>query len=152
MFSACASLCDERAVQLGNKLLNQIPSLGLNGTMLVNSAIHMLMKFGEVERAELLFSRIREPESYAYGVMMNGCNINEQPRDCLKLFEQLKQQKIACNASIWFSLVNACTQIGMRSTCQRIMDQIPLEAQQNLQMKTPIVDMWVGIECSVLFS
>lgn len=144
-FSACASLCNERAVQTGKKLLDRMPKTMFNNLIVVNSAIHMLMKFGDVEHAELLFSCINRPDTYTYGVMLNGYNINEKPRDCLKLFEQLKQHKIVCSEPIWVSLVGACSQIGMQSTCRRILDQIPLRAQETSEMKSSMIDMWVRV-------
>ena len=90
VFSACADLRDERAVQLGKKVLSKLPSMLLEDTVVMNSAIHMLMKFGDVAYAERLFSRMKRHDAYTYGVMLNGYGTNGKPLKCLMLFEQLK--------------------------------------------------------------
>ena len=148
-FSACADLSNERAVQSGKKYLEQMPRTFLNDTVVISSAIHMLMKFSDVAHAEDLFSRMKEHDAYSYGVMLNGYNTNRNPHKCLMLFEQLKRQNIRCNESIYISMIGACSQIGLTYNCQEILDQIPSQAKGSPALKRCIIDMWVSVSCSV---
>ena len=143
-FSACADLCNDRAVRMGKKLLDQLSGDSSDKVVLINSAIHMLMTFGEVALAERHFSRITEHDAYTFGVMMNGYNMNEAPHKCLTLFQQLKQKSIACNDAIHISLISACAQIGIRSICRRTVDQIHLPANSNPMLKNCLIDMWAS--------
>jgi hypothetical protein len=72
VFSACADLCNERAVHFGKTLLEKMPSTLFNSTVVISSAIHMLMKFGDVTHAERLFRRINQKNVVTYGAMMKG--------------------------------------------------------------------------------
>ena len=72
IFNACAQMNDDRARKIGNKLLNQMPSDFLNDTILLTSAIHMLMRFGDVKSAEQLFESIKKTDVISYGAMMKG--------------------------------------------------------------------------------
>jgi pentatricopeptide repeat protein len=72
VYNACASLCNERAMTLGKKILEQMPKEFLNNTILVNSIINMLMKFGHVNDAERLFKQVKNKTIVIYGSMMQG--------------------------------------------------------------------------------
>jgi pentatricopeptide repeat protein len=72
IFNACAKLNNDRAVKVGKKLLDQMPDNFLNNTSILNSAIHMLFKFGDVKRAEDVFESIKNKDIISYGAMMNG--------------------------------------------------------------------------------
>ncbi len=72
IFNACAEVNDDRAKKIGNKLLDQMPNDFRNNTILLNSAIHMLMSFGDVKSAEKLFESIKKTDVISYGAMMKG--------------------------------------------------------------------------------
>jgi len=72
IFNACAEVNDDRARKIGNKLLNQMPNDFRKDTILLNSAIHMLMRFGDVKSAEQLFESIKKKDVISYGAMMTG--------------------------------------------------------------------------------
>ncbi|CAF5175920.1 unnamed protein product, partial [Rotaria magnacalcarata] len=46
VFNACAELANDRAVKIGRKLLDEMPENYRNNVVVLNSAMHMLMKFG----------------------------------------------------------------------------------------------------------
>ena len=71
-FSACAQLSNDRAKKLGMKLLNQMPSNFPNNNVVLTSAIHMLMRFGDITSAEHLFNMIKKKDIITYGAMMKG--------------------------------------------------------------------------------
>jgi pentatricopeptide repeat protein len=143
VYNACASLSNERATTIGKKLLDEMPQRYFNDVNVSNSAMHMLMKIGDVQNAERLFSQIRRPTLVTYGVVINGYKINYQPQKCLELLEQMKRQKMILNEPISVSLINACSQIALKLTCQRILKDIPPHLHRNRRVASSLIDMWV---------
>ena len=72
VFNACAHLSNDRAKKIGKKLLQQIPKDRRKSNNVINSAIHMLMKFGDVKSAEDFFRLIKKKDIVTYGAMMKG--------------------------------------------------------------------------------
>ena len=72
VFNACAQLCDDRAKTIGKKLLNQMPKHFRNNNILLNSAIDMLMNFGDVKEAEHLFEWNKKKDIITFGAMLKG--------------------------------------------------------------------------------
>ena len=140
-YNACASLLNEKAISVGNRI-QQMPKTFLYDTVLINSAIHMFMKFGQIEDGERLFKQMKQPSLYTYGIMFNGYNINDEPQKCLSLFEKIKEKNMPINIPIALSLVGACAQISIRSVSHGIVHQIA-HLQNDLQLKNSLIDMWV---------
>jgi hypothetical protein len=68
---ACAHLSSDQAKQIGKKLLEQMPN-DLRTIRTLNSAINMLMNFGDVQAAEDIFEQITTKDIFTYGTMMKG--------------------------------------------------------------------------------
>ena len=147
-FTACALLRNERAIALGNRLFLTLRRDDEKDTVLIGSMLNMLMKFGRVEDAEHLFSQIRQPTVAHYGAMMHGYNTNHQPKLAWTLFDTLKQKNFVLNDSVHFALINAASQIGMRSLCRTVVAQLPAHCRNNLKLSNALIDMWV---CSLAF-
>ncbi|CAF3020938.1 unnamed protein product [Rotaria socialis] len=141
VYNACASLSNEKAIQLGKKIFDKMPKRYLHDNVLVNSTIHMFMSFGEIEIAENLFSHIKDKTSYTYGAMINGYKINQELQKCLLLFEEIKKENLIIEEPIFLSLIGACSQIGIRSICEHIVRQIPL-SQPSIYLQNALIDMW----------
>jgi pentatricopeptide repeat protein len=144
VYNACASLCNERAMTLGEKILGQMPKEFLNDIVVISSIIHMLMRFNQVENAEYYIKQIKKFDVYTYGILINGYKINHQPKKCLALFEEMKKKNMKINEAIALSLVGACSQIGIRSISENIVQQIS-HFQNDLKLKSCLIDMWVSI-------
>jgi lipopolysaccharide biosynthesis regulator YciM len=71
ILSACAQLANDRAMRIGQKLLDKMPTSFRNNAVVLTSAIHMLMKFGEVKRAEHIFGMVKK-NIVTYGAMIKG--------------------------------------------------------------------------------
>jgi pentatricopeptide repeat protein len=145
MYTACAALGNAKAIELGTQLIRQMPTGFLDNSIVMGSAIHMLMRFGEVQEAERLFSQMKKRDATSYGVMMNGYNINSEPRKCLKLFEEAKRQKIKLDERVYASLVGAHSRIGMISMCREVVKQISTEALNSSRVQNCLIDMWVTV-------
>ena len=72
MFKTCAQLANERAVNIGKELLNQISNELPTDNVLSNSAVHMLMRFRDIQSAERVFSLIKDKNVISFGSMMQG--------------------------------------------------------------------------------
>ena len=70
--NACASLCNERAIQLGYRVIGDMPQIRKSNPSLVGSLLNMLMKFGQVDDAEHLFESLEKKTLAIYGTMMQG--------------------------------------------------------------------------------
>ncbi|CAF1615668.1 unnamed protein product [Rotaria magnacalcarata] len=56
LFKACAELANDRAIKIGRKLLDEMPeNYRNNNNAVLNSAMHMLMKFGDIQSVERFF-------------------------------------------------------------------------------------------------
>ncbi len=71
IFSVCAQLADDRAMKIGKKILDQMQNNFRNNTVILTSAIHMLMKFGDITHAEHIFEMTKK-DIVTYGAMMKG--------------------------------------------------------------------------------
>ncbi|CAF4379290.1 unnamed protein product, partial [Rotaria sordida] len=72
LFTACAHVANDRAKNIGRKLLQQMPQHFYNNNFILTSALNMLMKFDDVESAENLFQIMKKKDVIAYGAMMKG--------------------------------------------------------------------------------
>ena len=145
VFQACAAILDERSITLGNKLIHSVSNQSTTDVFVFNSALQMLTKFDDVKRAEHLFQSIKNKDMYTFGSMMKLYNLNQQPLKSLQLFRMIKEQGLISSAPIFTLTVNACSQIGILSVCQSIVDQIPSDLYDNELILNALIDMWVSI-------
>jgi hypothetical protein len=71
LFKICTQLTDQQSIEFGKKILKQMPEKYQHNTIILNSALHMLMQHREVLLAEKIFSRMNK-DTISYGVMMSG--------------------------------------------------------------------------------
>ena len=151
LFNACAKAATPTAVTLGNDLLTRLPKSFVEHDRLANSALDMLMKFGQLKQAEGLWTQMKRRDSVSYAVLMNGYQSNGHPLRCLQLLEQMKKSPTTITDSIAVPLVSACAQIGILSICRRVLEHIHLKPQQNPRLRNVLIDMWVRRISSPLF-
>ena len=147
VFNACAQLANDRAMKIGRKLLDEIPDNYRNNNVILTSAIHMLMKFGDVQSAEHVFRSIKKKDINNYGALMNGYNLNGEPWKCFMIFKEMNEEDIVPNEIVWNILIGACSKNAMIHRCQYIIDRIPLYIQNKKQIQNSLIDMWVNIDC-----
>lgn len=149
LFNACAKLVDADSIHLGIRVLNELPATALADRPLTTSAVDMLMKFGQVKKAEDIFARVKTPDVSIYGAMMQGYNYNDQPQSTLELFDRMKQRRLTPNLQLSLALIKASALIGMRPICESIVKQIPSQHQEDHRSKNALIDMWVSRSVSV---
>ncbi|CAF3915277.1 unnamed protein product, partial [Rotaria magnacalcarata] len=141
-FDCCAKLCNDRAMKIGKKLLAEMPENYRNDNITSTSAIHMLMKFGDVESAERIFRSMKTKGADIYGALMNGYNLNGESWKCFKVFEEMNEKDIIPDEIAWNILIGACSKSGMLHHCQYIMNRIPLNIQNKIRIQNALIDMW----------
>ncbi|CAF1176726.1 unnamed protein product [Didymodactylos carnosus] len=107
LFKICTQLGDQDSIQFGKNLLEKIPVRYQTDTILLNSALHMLMQNGEISMGEKLFSRMNKYIT-TYGVMMSGYIKNNRPQEAIDLFFKMDKPD-EVNLIVFFS---ACAQLG----------------------------------------
>ncbi|CAF1464632.1 unnamed protein product [Adineta steineri] len=142
IFNACAQLSNDRAKQIGRKLLDGMPENFKENKYIQSSAIDMLMKFGDVKKAEILFKTFEEKDIITYSTMMKGYNINNEPLKSLKLFEEIKKNDIKIDEIISVILIDTCAKIGIRSICESIVNQFPSYLYNNQYICNALINMW----------
>ncbi|CAF1628679.1 unnamed protein product, partial [Rotaria magnacalcarata] len=88
-FNCCAKLCNDRAMKIGKELLAKMPENYRNDNNTTNSAIDMLMRFGDVESAERIFRSMKTKNIITYNATIKGYVGNEMFEKALDLFEQI---------------------------------------------------------------
>lgn len=68
-FTQCA---DVPSMRLGKEVLKKLPLKYFENSKVISSAISLMMKFGEVNKAEHLFERMENKNLVTYRMMMQG--------------------------------------------------------------------------------
>ncbi|CAF3973451.1 unnamed protein product [Rotaria sp. Silwood1] len=122
LLNVCAQLASDRAKTIGKKLLQQISNNYQNNNIVLNTAIHMLMKFGDIKSAENIFYSIKNKDNFTFGAMMKGTDFldkfsnfsfilklgyveNEQYE---KVFDLYEEMNIKPDDIIYIIVLNAC--------------------------------------------
>ncbi|CAF4779253.1 unnamed protein product, partial [Rotaria magnacalcarata] len=71
-----------------------------NDNIVLTSAIHMFMKFGDIRLAESLFQSIKKKDVYTFGVLMNGYNMNGLSMKCFQILEEMIGENVSPNEII----------------------------------------------------
>ncbi|CAF1445957.1 unnamed protein product [Adineta steineri] len=142
IFNACAQLSNDRAKQIGRRLLGEMPKNLKENKYIQNSAIDMLMKFGDIKNAEILFKMFEKKDIITYGAMMKGYNINNEPLKSLELFEEMKKNEIKIDKIVSLILIDTCAKIGIRSICESTVNQFPSDLYNNQYICNALISMW----------
>ncbi|CAF1987753.1 unnamed protein product [Rotaria magnacalcarata] len=113
-----------------------------NDNIVLTSAIHMLMKFGDIRLAESLFQSIKKKDVYTFGVLMNGYNMNDLSMKCFQILEEMIGENVSPNEIIWSVVIGACSQVRMLSRSQHTIDQIPSEILNKKSIQNSLIRMW----------
>ena len=65
-------MANSRALRISQKLLRQMKESSIDDVIMMNSAMNMLMRFGDVQQAESLFESMKTKRIDTFGVMING--------------------------------------------------------------------------------
>ena len=71
LFKICSQLNNHQSIQFAKKIFEQMPNKYKNNTIIINSALHMFMQYGQISLAEKIFEQMNK-DTISYGVMMSG--------------------------------------------------------------------------------
>ncbi|CAM4827294.1 unnamed protein product, partial [Rotaria magnacalcarata] len=109
VFNACAGLANDRAIKIGRKLLDEMPENYRNDVVVINSAMHMLMKFDDIQSAECIFRSNNEKDIITYNALINGYNLNDESSKCFKILEEMSHEGIVPNEITWNIFIDGCS-------------------------------------------
>ncbi|CAF3890958.1 unnamed protein product [Rotaria sordida] len=141
LFNACVQLANDRAIKIGKKLLHEMSNNYRNNTVLLNSAIDMLMKFGDVQGAERIFDSIKTKDIVSYGAIMKGYIRNEMYEKSLDLFEQIN---FNVDDVTYIIVFNACAQLANDRAIKigkKLLHEMPNIHRNNNVLLTSAIDM-----------
>lgn len=72
LFNACAKLSNSHSMKVGKDVLHQLSPSFLQHQKLINCAIDMLMKLGDINQAEELFNKTKKKNLFTYASIMQG--------------------------------------------------------------------------------
>jgi pentatricopeptide repeat protein len=146
IFKACSQLKNDRGRDFGKKLLDELLNAETPNDIVLTSAIHMQMIYGDTQGAEHLFQLIKRKDAFSYGTIMNGYNLNHEPMKTFAVFEEMKQQNVVPDESILAFLIHASSRLGFISTCKSIVSEIPSDWFDNRRVCSALIDMWVSMD------
>ncbi|CAF4969389.1 unnamed protein product [Rotaria sp. Silwood1] len=141
LLNVCAQLASDRAKTIGKKLLQQISNNYQNNNIVLNTAIHMLMKFGDIKSAENIFYSIKNKDNFTFGAMMKGYVENEQYE---KVFDLYEEMNIKPDDIIYIIVLNACAGLSnyrAMNIGKQILQKICNKWQNNKIILTSGIDM-----------
>lgn len=75
LFNVCVKLSNSYSIKVEKGVLDRLPIKVLQHEKLINSAIDILMKFGDLSNAERLFQEISKQSLVTYGTIMQGYSV-----------------------------------------------------------------------------
>jgi pentatricopeptide repeat protein len=143
LFNSCAQLGTPQALETGRQALTQMPSIHRTNQHILTSVLDMFIRCGDVSSAEKWFSNM-ESHVITYGQIMKCYNEEKLPMKTLGLYEKMKSEHVKPDLVTFLLLIDACCQLGIESICRSIVEQIPPAVLVNIQIKSALIDMWVG--------
>ena len=119
-----------------------MPSAYLRKENILNSALDMFVRCGDVSSAENWFQKMK-CDVINYGQMMKCFNVAKLPQKTMNLFKKMKREGVQSNLVTSLLLIDGCSQLGMESICESIVEQIRSEILDNVHIQTALIDMWV---------
>ena len=141
VFNACAKTADDEASKIGRTVLESLAGNLLENEILINSAIDMLMKFGDVTHAETLFNKMKRKTIVTFVAMMKGYISNGSPKKAIELFQKLT---VTADASVFTTLFNACAKVADADAIKigrNFLQQIRPDHKKNEMLMNSSIDM-----------
>ncbi|UJR29210.1 hypothetical protein I4U23_010424 [Adineta vaga] len=142
IFNTCSHLSNDRALQIGKKLLNSMNKKFYNNDIIITSAIQMLMNFNLVNDAEYLFRKAKSKSVFTYHAMINGYSQMNQLDKCLELFNEMKSFHIIPNEVLLVSIIGVCAKTGIYSISQSIVDELSSDLKSSRTIQNTLISMW----------
>ncbi|CAF3240268.1 unnamed protein product [Rotaria socialis] len=140
-FNACAQLQTENALTVGKNVFDQLAIDSNESKDVLNMALNIFIKCGDLKSAECLFNRI-DRTIICYGSMMKLYNIKDQPEKTLELFQRMKQETLIPDEICYVLLIDALSKIGDLSLGQSFLCGMPKHFLSNSWIQVALIDIW----------
>jgi pentatricopeptide repeat protein len=150
LLNSCAQVGTSQSLDIGRQVLAKMPVVYHRNKYILNSALDMFVRSGDVCSAENWFSKMK-CDAIHYGQMMKCFNNGKLPLKTVNLFETMKSEGVKPSVVTYLLLIDACSQLGMEALCQSIVEQIPADVLVNVQIESALIDMWVRRAKETLF-
>ncbi|CAF3924119.1 unnamed protein product, partial [Rotaria sp. Silwood1] len=141
VFNTCSKLANDRAMKIGRKLLHNMPNDYRNNNFVLNSAIDMLMKFGDVQSAVRFFDSMKKKDIITYNAMIKGYVGNEMSEKALDLFEKIN---LKLDDVTYIIVFNACTKLANNRAMKigkKLLNDMPNNYRNNNFVLNSVIDM-----------
>ncbi|CAF4247198.1 unnamed protein product, partial [Rotaria sordida] len=113
-------------------------TLSMYGAMMKDA----LIKCGDFSSVKIIFSNM-EKSVITYSIMMNGYIKENNPKQVLDLFNQMKIDGIEADLIIYLHIIKALSDIGDYSLSLSFIKQIPHSIAVDNRIHNALIDMWV---------
>ncbi|CAF2008344.1 unnamed protein product [Rotaria magnacalcarata] len=117
-----------------------MPKTFLNDDILMNSAINILMRFGDVTSAEHFFQIIKK-NIITYGAMMNGYVQNNKCDKALDLFEEVPFKRNDVSYTIIFNARARISNDRATKIGRKLLGEMPKNLETNNYIQNSAIDM-----------
>uniref|UniRef100_A0A9I9E9T9 Pentatricopeptide repeat-containing protein At5g37570 n=2 Tax=Cucumis melo TaxID=3656 RepID=A0A9I9E9T9_CUCME len=109
--SACVQLGD---VEMASKLIDQVDEGCCDRTLFVSNAlIHKHSKFGNIEKAQEEFNRMKDRDVVTYSTLIIALADHGKAKEALDLFSKMEEEGIKPNQICFIGALNACAHAGL---------------------------------------
>ncbi|CAF1455475.1 unnamed protein product [Rotaria sordida] len=141
LFNDCAQLATKETLNLIKKVFKEIPKDYHSNTRLLTSILDALIKCGDFSSVKIIFSNM-EKSVITYSIMMNGYIKENNPKQVLDLFNQMKIDGIEADLIIYLYIIKALSDIGDYSLSLSFIKQIPHSIAVDNRIHNALIDMW----------
>ncbi|CAF3999535.1 unnamed protein product, partial [Rotaria sordida] len=141
LFNACAQLATNETLNLIKKVFKEIPKDYHSNTRLLIPLLDALIKCGDFSSVQIIFSNM-EKSVITYSIMMNGYIKENNPKQVLDLFNQMKIDGIEADLIIYLYIIKALSDIGDYSLSLSFIKQIPHSIAVDNRIHNALIDMW----------
>ncbi|CAF3482621.1 unnamed protein product [Adineta steineri] len=139
IFNACAQLRTPEALNLVNKISNEIPKSFHSNSFINTSLLDALIKCGDIKQAESLFDKSKNKTIEMYGAIMKGYIENNQANKTIDLFDRIKNpNEILLN--LFFSACAQLKTLEALNLVKQVSSEIPKSFRSNSILMTFLLD------------
>ncbi len=143
LLKICTKLGDQRSLEFGQLIFNRMPKKCNNNIVITTAALRMFIKCGDISKAEELFNRIENKNSFTCILMMKFYNIQKLPDKTWELFQRIKKENIISNEINYVLVIDALSAIGDLPLCESLLCKMPKHFLMNSYIQNGLIDLGV---------
>jgi pentatricopeptide repeat protein len=131
-------------IVIGRRIHAQIISSQTELTIQLQSGLlNMYAKCGSMDEARSIFDSMQSRDVIAWNAMIQGYRQNENGKEALQLFEQMKEEGLQPSQVTYIIVLSACANLSALSLGRKIHSQINEACiEWNIEMKNSLLNMY----------